>query len=193
MPSRCSKLWFLVLLPVLVAGFVATPSFGADFHVFGRIGGSSGLGVEEPSVGVASRFQSGPWVVDGQLLDSQKAIEGSNAMFWGGSLEYRHLRRSMIFAGRVSYMQQQTDTWSKSGSYASVRVGYRLDSGIVMLLDLNAPDSTENHIRGVGFTLESLSTPIGLIAQIERVWFDNPGAGQKQSGTRIALSVGYKF
>lgn len=190
MPSRFVSSWFLY---VVLAGLSIGPAFSADFHVFGRIGGSSGLGVEQPSVGVASRFQSGAWIVDGELLDSQKAIEGANVRFFGGSLEYRHLRHNLVYAGRVSYMQEQTAAWSKSGTYVSARVGYRLENGIVMLLDLNAPDSTENKVRGIGFTFESLGTPIGLIAQIERVWFENPGAGETQEGTRVALSVGYKF
>ncbi len=183
----------LVLACVIAGAFVsATSASAADFHVFGRIGTSSGLGVDGANMGIEGRARSGRFIVCTVATQGQK-VSGKSALFWGSSLEYRRERGGFLYGFRGNYVRQETESWSKDGFFGTVRVGYAVRPDINLLLNVNAPDSTENETWGVGVSVEALRSKFGLVADLERVFFrPSPGASYT-SGNRMSVGLGMKF
>ena len=164
-----------ILLVTTVLSVLASASvFAAEFHIFGRVGSSSGLGLDGPSVGVESRIQSGNFVVWTNAVDGRKTT-GEKAMFLTGSLEYRHQRGKLLYGGRFTVTRQSTSEWDKTGWHPSARVGYMPNERVAVLFSLNAPDSTPNRTWGLGLSFETLRKRLGLVADIERVLVSSLG------------------
>ncbi len=182
----------LALVFVLAVAVVPSSVRAADFYVFGRVAGSDGLGVTQPSLGFESRVVIADVIVTG-LVSSADKVDGEETFFWGGSLEYRRSLSNFVFGARWTHVQQSNDFYSKTASYPSLRVGYAPSKHYTVLLSYSAPDGTENQTQGLGLALEALTRPFSLIAEVEQVSFVSGAGGLSQSGTRMALCLGWKF
>ena len=176
----------------LFALFASSGARAADFHLFGRMGSSSSLGVDGPSLGLESRVQAGDWILCVMAVDAQKAT-GESALFWGGNIEYRRQTGRFLYGGRINVVAQETANYSKSASYLSARFGYELKDNLNLLMTYNAPDNTENEAWGVGLTVEALARPFSIIGDVERVWYRGGAGAPYQQGTRLALLLGWRF
>lgn len=182
----------LIVLLLCAVAIVSPAAHAADFYVFGRVASSDGLGVSQPSLGFESRVTVADVIVTGMVSSADK-VDGDETLFFGGSLEYRRSVRNFVFGARWTHMQQSNEFYSKTASYPSLRVGYMPSKNYTVLLSYSASDGTENQTQGLGLALEALTRPFSLIAEVEQVSFIGGPGGPSQSGTRMALCLGWKF
>lgn len=183
---------FVILVFSATLG-VAAPSRGADIHLFGRLASYAGLGLDSPSVGLESRVQVTDFIFSGMLVGADKA-QGQSALFWGADVEWRRSHERLVYGASLSFVEQVTDEFHKSGYFPSLRLGYELSREHTVLLTYRAPDSTENEAWGLGVGLETFKGSLGLIADLEHLWFKSPDvANVHQEGLRAVVAVGWRF